>query len=121
MSNAVRYGTCAQLEEHATALLLASIEGATRAEKSDIITPWKENNLKRREIFTTFGVPDPAVRKGQFSKSYNPAKPDLNSREGATPPPRRGGYLDDDGDWSGWDGDLSPQMQAVVGVERADY
>jgi hypothetical protein len=64
-------------------LLRRSLEGITsHAAKSDILTPWKETERRRREVYVADGVPDPAVRKGMFHRVLNPARPELNSRDG---------------------------------------
>ena len=52
------------------------------ADKSDILTPWKERNRLSREVYSLSGVADPSVRQGTFSRRYNPRQPHLNSKEG---------------------------------------
>lgn len=82
----LRYGVAKALEEEANAILRDSLRTARAPEKMDILTPWKEQQRRRREIFVASGVPDPAVRQGVFSRRTNPARPHLNSRDGITPP-----------------------------------
>jgi hypothetical protein len=117
---AVRYGTCAQLEEMATQMILDSLEGVTsRDAKSDILTPWKEKHRALHEIKTRSGAPvDPQVLRGQFTKAYNPEKPHLNSREGAAAAPRASATWDPDD--AAPTGMLSPEFAAVIGMERID-
>jgi hypothetical protein len=76
----------------------------SRMAKSDILTPWKLEDRMEREILTSTGVADPAVRRGMFHRAWNPARPDLNSRDGHYPVPRVKSSLDfssGDGDDSG--------------------
>lgn len=116
----VRHGTNHLLEEKATALILASLDGVTNREhKADIMTPWKERDRKRKEILTTSGAQvDPSVRRGQYSKAYNPDKPQLNSRDCPTRPMRMSSSWDpEEGVVTGY---LSSEMAAVFGVERID-
>jgi hypothetical protein len=53
-----------------------------QSEKSDILTPWKELDRQRREVYVESGIPDPANRRGTFHRVANMERPDLNSREG---------------------------------------
>lgn len=79
----MRYGTHRLLEEEADRLIHQSLKGVTsRKAKSDILTPWKEADRHRREVYTSAGVPDESVRKGMFGRSANRSRPDLNSRDG---------------------------------------
>lgn len=115
----LRHGVYSLLEDKATELILASLEGTTsREEKSDILTPWKEKHRAKREILTSTGVADPSVRRGQFTRAWNPDRPQLNSRDCPTQPVKMS---------SSWDpeegavtGSLSSEMSAVYGVERED-
>jgi hypothetical protein len=80
------YGICQPLEAQADALIFASLAAITsRADKSDILTPWKLEDRMDREVYTASGVADPAVRSGQFSRAWNSRYPWLNSRQGAYP------------------------------------
>lgn len=83
----LHFGTHPELEQAANDLIRASLkeEGDTPAAKSDILTPWKETARRSREVFTSDGVPDPAVRKGIFKRAYNRGCPHLNSRDGHFP------------------------------------
>jgi hypothetical protein len=77
------YGINHALDDEATALIKASLEGVTRnADKSDILTPWKEKDRKDREVYTDSGTPDPAFRKGMFRRAWNSRDSHLNSRDG---------------------------------------
>lgn len=85
----MRFGVHVLLEEEANRMLRDSLRGVTkRAEKSDVLTPWKEAERHRREVYTADGVPDAAVRRGMFHRVVNPEKSHLNSREGVAPPDR---------------------------------
>lgn len=82
----LHYGLHAQLEEAATELIRKSLEGVTSmAEKSDILTPWKEMDRRRREVYTPDGAPDAALRRGMYHRAWNPWYPELNSTEGRAP------------------------------------
>lgn len=83
MTMPLRRGVHKPLEDAANAIIKESLAGVTKhSEKSDILTPWKEQERLRREVFSGAGVPDGAVRRGTFHRSANPSRPDLNSREG---------------------------------------
>jgi hypothetical protein len=87
----MRFGVARALEDEADAILSRSMAGITRqADKADILTPWKEAQRKRREIYVASGVPDPAIRKGMYHRRANPAQPHLNSRDGVAAVPTRG-------------------------------
>lgn len=91
MTIPLRTGVHRVLEDAADALIKQSLAGVTSREaKSDILTPWKQAERARREVMVPSGTPDPAVRKGIFYRSINPARPELNSRDGIVTA-RRGG------------------------------
>lgn len=78
-----RYGVHLPLEEEANRLIRESLAGVTRhTAKADILTPWKETDRRRREVYTRSGVPDANVRRGMFHRASNSARPELNSRGG---------------------------------------
>lgn len=80
------HGVNKTLEAAANELIRESLEGVTRrADKSDILTAWKEQDRKRREVYSSSGVVDAAMRKGYFHRAWNPAHAHLNSREGIAP------------------------------------
>lgn len=82
----LRYGTHKPLEEVANEILRQSLSGITaHSEKKDILTPWKDQDRRRREVYTSTGTPDGALRRGNFHRSLNPSAPHLNSAEGFTP------------------------------------
>lgn len=84
MNMPIRRGTHAELEAAADALIRESLKGVTRhSDKSDILTPWKETERRRREVYVPSGTPDPAVRQGLFHRSINPTSSHLNSRGGS--------------------------------------
>lgn len=79
----IRYGVHPQLEAQADAIIKGSLAGVTRhADKSDILTPWKDQDRRNREVYVESGTPDPSVRQGVFHRAYNPDRLDLNSRDG---------------------------------------
>jgi hypothetical protein len=86
---------CQQLEEEADRLIAESLAGVTsRAEKSDILTPWKLEDRLRHEVYTSTGFADPAVRRGMYGRAWNPRYPHLNSRDGHYPARRVMGSID---------------------------
>jgi hypothetical protein len=84
MSMPMRYGIHAPLEEAADNLLRQSMQGIRHADH-DILTKWKLADRKKHEISPSEGFADGAVRRGNYWRAYNPAKPELNSREGSSP------------------------------------
>ena len=79
----MRYGVAKALEEEADRLIKESLSGVySHKEKSDILTPWKQADRLRKEVFTNQGFPDSSVRKGMFHRVANRTRPDLNSRDG---------------------------------------
>lgn len=79
----IRRGVHRPLEDEANRLIRESLQGVTKhSAKADILTPWKEADRHRREVYTASGSPDPAVRRGMFHRALNPVRPELNSREG---------------------------------------
>ena len=82
----VRSGLHKPLEDAANEILRSHLAGITRhSDKSDILTPWKEQDRRKREIYVTSGTPDPALRRGTFSRSVNPEQGHLNSVQGQIP------------------------------------
>ncbi len=79
----MRHGIHPELEEIANRLIKESLAGVTKySEKSDILTPWKENMRRKREVLTTSGTPDASTRKGMYHRRLNTTRPELNSRDG---------------------------------------
>lgn len=79
----MRRGIHRPLEDEADRLIRESLRGVTKhSEKADILTPWKEADRHRREVYVASGAPDAAIRKGIFHRASNPARPELNSRDG---------------------------------------
>ncbi len=98
----LRHGVCHSLEDIADALIAESLVGVTsRTAKSDILTKWKEEDRARREILTSTGFADPAVRKGMFRRAWNSRHSHLNSRDGFYPSRR----IPDSPDFASADGD----------------
>lgn len=86
MTMPLRSGRHRILEEQADRLIRESLKGVTKhSEKADILTPWKQQERWRREVYTADGVADPQIRRGMFHRAANPARPELNSRDGAAP------------------------------------
>lgn len=64
-------------------MIRESLKGVTKhSDKADILTPWKEVDRRRREVYTPAGTPDAASRQGLFHRSANSSRPQLNSRPG---------------------------------------
>lgn len=85
MSDTVHSGVHGPLEDEANRLLYESLKGVTsQAAKSDILTPWKQQDRWSREVMATSGVIDPAIRKGMYHRVANRSHPHLNSRDGCT-------------------------------------
>lgn len=77
-----------QLDDAATELIRRSLEGVTSmSAKSDILTPWKDQDRKRREVYSKDGVPDGALRRGMYHRAWNSRHPHLNSVDGKVPVP----------------------------------
>jgi hypothetical protein len=82
----VHIGLHAQLEEAANELIRRSLEGVTSmSEKSDILTPWKEMDRRRREVYNVEGKPDGSLRRGMYHRAWNSRHRHLNSVEGKVP------------------------------------
>lgn len=97
----IRSGIHLPLEEAANALIFGSLKGVTsQAEKSDILTPWKEQDRRSKEVMASAGTVDAAVRKGMYHRVANRARPYLNSRDGKTRASRFGDSRMS-GDWVG--------------------
>lgn len=114
MTDMVRSGVFLPLEREADAWILGSLKGVTsQSAKSDILTPWKEQDRRSREVYSRSGSVDPQIRRGMYHRSANESRPHLNSREGIAPPQRAmnspiaslttpdgGHYYDGPGEWS---------------------
>lgn len=85
----MRYGTHPLLEQEANRLLRESMRGITKhSDKADVLTPWKEKERRSREVYTSEGRPDGAMRRGVFHRALNSTMPHLNARDGAAPATR---------------------------------
>lgn len=85
MSDTVHCGVHGPLEDEADRLLHESLKGVTsQSAKSDILTPWKQQDRWSREVMANAGVIDPAIRKGMYHRVANKTLPHLNSRDGHT-------------------------------------
>lgn len=79
----LRHGVHRPLEDQADAIIRESLRGVTKhSAKADILTPWKDAERHRREVYPSSGIADPSVRRGMFNRRINPARPELNSRDG---------------------------------------
>ena len=82
----MRFGVHPTLEAEADRLIRQSLVGVNSHQaKSDILTPWKLQDRRRREVLVSTGTPDPAVRIGMFHRRLNTQHPHLNSRGGVYP------------------------------------
>lgn len=94
MTMRLRSGTHRLLEAEADRIIRESLQGVTKhSEKKDILTDWKQKERWRREVYNSEGVADPSIRKGMYHRAANPAKPELNSRDGFAPARVTGGSL----------------------------
>lgn len=102
----LRNGTCVSLEEQANEILRSALRGVRHAEH-DVLTPWKEQDRRRREMYVRSGTPDPAIRLGCFHRALNRGRPELNSRDGIAPPRTSNRFISDPdseavSDWYAW-------------------
>ncbi len=82
----VRTGLHKPLEDAANEILRAHLAPMKRHEdKSDVLTPWKEQDRRSREVYVSTGTPDASLRRGIFSRAFNPDRPHLNSVQGQIP------------------------------------
>lgn len=87
----IHYGVHKTLEGAANELLRESLHGVTSmSEKSDILTPWKEQDRRNREVYSHSGAPDASVRSGLYNRAWNSHHEHLNSRDGIARATRRG-------------------------------
>jgi uncharacterized protein HemY len=87
----LRFGTHAPIEDLANEILREHLSGITKhSDKSDILTPWKEQARKSREVHVPSGSPDAALRRGDYHRAANLTSPHLNSMETARTPKNRG-------------------------------
>jgi hypothetical protein len=85
VTDVVHSGIHAPLEDAANDLIFGSLKGVTsQSAKSDILTPWKEQDRRSREVMSKSGVIDPLTRRGMYHRASNPRSPHLNSRDGVT-------------------------------------
>lgn len=96
----LRNGVHQPLEDAADELLRTDLRRHTRHVDNNILTPWKAANRRKREIYVVSGTPDGSIRRGCFHRTVNPARPELNSREGHAPPRRAGTVGDSEADWA---------------------
>lgn len=99
MTDVVHSGIHGPLEDAANELIFGSLRGVTsQSAKSDILTPWKEQDRRNREVMSRSGTVDPQTRRGMYHRVANPLAPHLNSRDGAMRGHRTAGFRMD-GDW----------------------
>jgi hypothetical protein len=93
----LKFGVHRELEAVANELLRQSLMGVTSmAAKSDLLTPWKEQDRKNREVYSNTGTADPSLRRGMYHRAWNSRDAHLNSRDGSTRGHRTGTYSDVD-------------------------
>ncbi len=79
----MRHGVNPILEAAADELIRQSYEGIkSHSAKRDILTPWKEQQRRSREVYAQRGTIDPSQRRGMYERAANPQAPHLNSIEG---------------------------------------
>lgn len=82
----LKHGVHKELEAAANELIRESLEGVTSmAEKSDILTPWKEQDRLRREVYNSTGVPEAHTLRGMYHRaawSKESGGSHRNSRDG---------------------------------------
>ena len=79
----MRFGENPHLEAEANRILRESLRHVTsHSAKKDILTEWKEQDRRSREVYSGSGVVDPATRRGMFGRVLNPDRPHLNARDG---------------------------------------
>lgn len=89
MNDRVFNGVHLPLEREADALIFGSLRGITsQRDKGDILTPWKEQDRRRREVYSATGTVDPQIRRGMYHRAANSTNSHLNSRDGVAPPVR---------------------------------
>lgn len=94
----IRNGIHLPLEEAANAIIFGALKGVTKqSEKADILTPWKEQDRRSREVMASSGTVDASIRRGMYHRVANRSHPYLNSREGVTRASRFGETKS--GDW----------------------
>lgn len=82
-----------ELEDAANAIIFGHLAKITRhQDKADVLTPWKEQDRRRREVYVSGGTPDPATRKGQLSRVRNERDWHLNSNDGVSSTPKNMGH-----------------------------
>lgn len=86
----VRHGVDPELEEAADEMLKQSfLDNPDPGQKSLILTKYMLQNRQRREVYTTEGTPDGAVRRGAFHRVLNTKHLHLNAIEGVAAPQHR--------------------------------
>ena len=86
-----RSGVHKPLEDAANEFLRQHLSKITRhQDKSDILTPWKEQDRRSRELYVSSGTPDPALRRGMFHREWNNKHDHLNSVQAQAPGKRMG-------------------------------
>jgi hypothetical protein len=78
----LRFGVARALEDEADRLIYDQVRGIKKHSENDILTPWKEKDRRRHEIYVPSGVPEAANRLGIYHRVINTTRPELNSREG---------------------------------------
>lgn len=88
--NRVRHGVNPELEAAADELLKESfLKDPDPDEKAKILTKYMLQNRYKREVYTSEGTPDGAVRRGTFHRALNVKHLHLNAIEGVAAPQHR--------------------------------
>lgn len=100
MVGRMHFGVHAALEAAADEILSEHLGPLPASEKKDILTPWKERDRRKHEVYTREGTPR-ATFQGNYHRALNTAMPHLNNREAArarnTRTDHYGGVLGDTG------------------------
>lgn len=94
MMGRIHYGRHAPLEDAADEILSQALGPLPATQKTDILTPWKEKQRRKHEVYTNEGVPT-ATYEGNFHRVYNARHPHLNNVAGRVPRGLRSRTVDD--------------------------
>lgn len=97
----LRNGVYLPLEEAANEILRKHLAPLPRSQKTDVLTEWKERDRKNKEVYSSEGTVDPAIRRGMYHRAWNSDKPHLNARDGYTRPRRVTMVDDESASWEG--------------------
>src|SRR5690606_17057525 len=76
----IHRGVHSELEAEANRIIFGHLAKIPRAaDKADVLTPWKEHERRRREVYVREGIPDPSLRSGNYHREANLRDAHLNS------------------------------------------